>query len=204
MSKNKHLILNERYNIEHGLDKKLSFKAIAKDIDKDCSTISKEIRAHIIFEKRELPTGLSMTAFTELIALTMVMSAMTASARKPTVLFVAGVFLFALITSRKLVLSFSGLLMSVMGATISVSVLWKKDFIRLFLLRKSMKLSEQKPVPALIFLNRRSNSWIPSSVLCSKTGNLCTIYLPIIRTPSPAVKKLLMSMLTMAFLLPKT
>lgn len=55
MSKNKHLILNERYKIEHGLDKKLSFKAIAKDVDKDCSTISKEIRTHIIFERKGAP-----------------------------------------------------------------------------------------------------------------------------------------------------
>lgn len=55
MSKNKHLSLEERYKIEHSLNDKLSFKAISKLINKDCTTISKEIRSHLIFEKKGAP-----------------------------------------------------------------------------------------------------------------------------------------------------
>ena len=55
MSKNKHLTLDDRYSIEHGLNKRLSFKAIGAEIDKDCTTVSKEIRSHIVFEKKGAP-----------------------------------------------------------------------------------------------------------------------------------------------------
>ena len=55
MSKNKHLTLDERYEIEHGLNKRHSFKVIGSTIGKDCTTVSKEVRAHIIFEKKGAP-----------------------------------------------------------------------------------------------------------------------------------------------------
>lgn len=55
MSKNKHMVLETRYKIKHGLDKSLSFKAIAAEIGKDCTTVSKEVRGHIIFEKKGAP-----------------------------------------------------------------------------------------------------------------------------------------------------
>lgn len=48
--KNKHLSLDERLEIEKGLKENLSFKQIAKNIGKDCTTISKEIRNHITFK----------------------------------------------------------------------------------------------------------------------------------------------------------
>ena len=51
-NKGKHLTEDNRYEIDHGLKKGLSFKAIAKIIDKDPSTISKEVRAHIVYEKK--------------------------------------------------------------------------------------------------------------------------------------------------------
>ena len=51
----KHLTLDERKIIEESLEKKLLFKDIAKFLDKDPSTISKEIRKHR--EKKE-PTSL--------------------------------------------------------------------------------------------------------------------------------------------------
>ena len=38
MNKNKHLILDERYVIEHSLNENMSFKAIGKQILKDCTT----------------------------------------------------------------------------------------------------------------------------------------------------------------------
>lgn len=44
MPKSKHLTLDERYSIQHMLNDNLSFKAIAKNLDRDCTTISKEVR----------------------------------------------------------------------------------------------------------------------------------------------------------------
>lgn len=55
MNKNKHLTLNDRYEIYHSLEKRMSFKAIGSLLGKDCTTISKEIRGHIIYEKKGAP-----------------------------------------------------------------------------------------------------------------------------------------------------
>ena len=55
MNKNKHLILDERYVIEHSLNENMSFKAIGKQILKDCTTVSKEVKSHIVFEKKGAP-----------------------------------------------------------------------------------------------------------------------------------------------------
>ena len=51
MSKNKHLTLESRYAIEHGLNNGLSFKTIGTLIGKDCTTVSKEVKNHRVFEK---------------------------------------------------------------------------------------------------------------------------------------------------------
>ena len=51
MSNQKHLTLESRITIEKGLDNRLSFKSIARSIDKDCTTVSKEVRGHLSFEK---------------------------------------------------------------------------------------------------------------------------------------------------------
>jgi IS30 family transposase len=50
MCKNKHLSLEERFTIERELGLNKSFKSIAKLINKDCITISKEIRSHYKIE----------------------------------------------------------------------------------------------------------------------------------------------------------
>ena len=55
MSKNKHLILADRCVIEQGLINGLSFKAIGLNIEKNCTTISKEVRNHICFVKKGAP-----------------------------------------------------------------------------------------------------------------------------------------------------
>ena len=47
MSKGKHLTLDDRTTIQSGLKDGLSFKQIAAELEKDPSTISKEIRAHV-------------------------------------------------------------------------------------------------------------------------------------------------------------
>lgn len=48
--KNKHLSFDDRLQIEKGLNENKSFKQIGKDIGKDCTTISKEIKNHIIYK----------------------------------------------------------------------------------------------------------------------------------------------------------
>lgn len=50
-NKQKHLDLKCRYIIEHSLDSSMSFKAISRELGKDCTTISKEVRNHLIFKK---------------------------------------------------------------------------------------------------------------------------------------------------------
>ncbi len=52
MNKNKHMVLDDRYEIYHGLNKQMSFKAIAHIIGKDCTTVSKEIKNHLMYEKK--------------------------------------------------------------------------------------------------------------------------------------------------------
>jgi len=51
MSKFKHFTLNERITIENMLKNSFSFKAIGRELNKDCTTISKEIRNHIVCKR---------------------------------------------------------------------------------------------------------------------------------------------------------
>ena len=51
MNKQKHLALDSRSIIETQLNERNSFKGIARLLGKDCTTISKEVRCHICFEK---------------------------------------------------------------------------------------------------------------------------------------------------------
>ena len=51
MANNKHLTLEDRITIEDMLHDKASFKAIADALDKDPSTISNEIRSHLVFRR---------------------------------------------------------------------------------------------------------------------------------------------------------
>lgn len=51
MANNKHLTLDNRSTIEVMLNNKSSFRAIADALDKDPSTISKEIRSHLVFRR---------------------------------------------------------------------------------------------------------------------------------------------------------
>ena len=55
MNNNKHLTLDNRYTIEQGLNQRLSFKAIGLALEKDCTTISKEVRNHLVFQKTGVP-----------------------------------------------------------------------------------------------------------------------------------------------------
>ena len=49
--KSKHMTINERIRIQSGLESNHSFKEIAEDTGKDCTSISREVRKHIIVKK---------------------------------------------------------------------------------------------------------------------------------------------------------
>lgn len=51
MAKNKHLSLSERITIEKCLNEAMVFNAIARKLNRDSTTISKEVRNHMIFKK---------------------------------------------------------------------------------------------------------------------------------------------------------
>lgn len=51
MANNKHLTLEERIRIAQFLEQHMSFRYIARELDKDPTTISKEIKNHLIFKK---------------------------------------------------------------------------------------------------------------------------------------------------------
>ncbi len=51
MASNKHFSLSERITIERLLHARYSFKAIGRELDKDCTTVSKEVKNHIQFKK---------------------------------------------------------------------------------------------------------------------------------------------------------
>ena len=51
MNKHTHLNLDARILIETLLNQQHSFKSIARHLGKDCTTISKEVKSHICFEK---------------------------------------------------------------------------------------------------------------------------------------------------------
>lgn len=55
MANQKHLTLEDRNKIEVGLNNRKSFKSIALDLDKDCTTISKEIRGHLTVVRKGAP-----------------------------------------------------------------------------------------------------------------------------------------------------
>ena len=60
MSKNKHIVLDDRYQIEHGLNSRLFFKAIGRMVGKNCTTISKEIKSHLVFVKNAILSAASI------------------------------------------------------------------------------------------------------------------------------------------------
>ena len=53
--KNKHMTINERIKIQLGLESNHSFKKIAEDTGKDCTSISREVRKHITVKRTGSP-----------------------------------------------------------------------------------------------------------------------------------------------------
>ena len=116
-NKNKHLVLDDRYDIQHGLDASLSFKAIGAAIGKDCTTVSKEVRAHIIFVKKGAPYRLSMIVLTDLTATTLAMPATNAQEKtRRNVVPAVPAYRNVLTTKRKYAHCSQSLHMSVMDA----------------------------------------------------------------------------------------
>ena len=54
-NKNKHMTPDNRMSIQQGLKEGKSFREIARTIGKDCTTVSKEIRGHLVYEKTGAP-----------------------------------------------------------------------------------------------------------------------------------------------------
>lgn len=52
MPNQKHMKLDDRFMIQAGLEKKKSFKEIGRELGKDCTTIAKEVKNHIIYERK--------------------------------------------------------------------------------------------------------------------------------------------------------
>lgn len=52
MAINKHFTLQERIDIQSLLDKACSFKAIGRELNRDCTTIAKEVKKHITVKKK--------------------------------------------------------------------------------------------------------------------------------------------------------
>ena len=53
MTKNKHLTLSDRNTMQSGLEAKKNFSMIALELDKDPTTISKEIRKHLVYRDQD-------------------------------------------------------------------------------------------------------------------------------------------------------
>ena len=51
MNKHKHLSFEEHFTINTPLDNSASFKEIGRTLGRDCTTISKEVRNHLLFQK---------------------------------------------------------------------------------------------------------------------------------------------------------
>ena len=51
MRKHKHLTLDDRIRIQQELEARESFKAISRELGKDPTTISKEVKGHIQFKR---------------------------------------------------------------------------------------------------------------------------------------------------------
>lgn len=64
MANNKHLSLSDRVTIEQLLNARYSFKAIGRELDKDCTTVAKEVKNHELI-RRVIPKGTSLDNLTQ-------------------------------------------------------------------------------------------------------------------------------------------
>ena len=156
MNKQKHLNLEARILIETLLNEHHSFKSIARELGKDCTTISKEVKAHICFEK----TGALGRSFNDCRAaflhqcfsrnfVCVAPTRITSFAGH-----VASVLLPASLMKNIFARNFPSLPMSAMAVSSALGALWKNVFTRHLMHRKNTNRSEVNPVPALLFPKR--------------------------------------------------
>ena len=153
MNKQKHLNLEARILIETMLNEHHSFKSIARELGKDCTTISKEIKAHICFEISVPCRSFASTAPTRITN----RAGLAADVLPP-----------ASLTKNIFALSSPNLPMSVMAVSSVLGVLSKNVFTRHLMLRRNMNRSEGNPVLGLPFLKQNLSSSMMWYLLSSK------------------------------------
>lgn len=173
MNKQKHLNLEARILIETMLNEHHSFKSIARELGKDCTTISKEIKAHICFEKTGA-LGRSFNdcrvAFLHQCSLQKFCQHCAYSNNKPC--WTCGRCTSSCISYEKYICpKLSNLPMSVMAVSSVLGVLSKNVFTRHLMLRRNMNRSEVNPVLGLPFLKRNLSSSMMWYLLSSKKGS---------------------------------
>lgn len=151
MSKQKHLTLDSRIIIETKLNERESFKSIGRFLNKDCTTISKEVKNHIFSTKPEPTEKLSMivsllsngSAQIRTYAINALLSKLVSAGP------VVNTLLPAFFTKNTCAPSFQKRLTSVTVVRIAINAPWKNTSTVLPTPRKNTNWSGANPDPAL-------------------------------------------------------
>lgn len=147
MNKQKHLTLESRIIIETKLNEWESFKAIGRLLNKDCTTISQEIKNHISFEK----SGAYGKSFNDcLLAFQHKYSVQkyigNVSPSKTAIAGpVANVLLPVSLTKNMFAQNFPNRLISVMAVLNEANAHWRYICTKPLMLKRSMNWSEANP-----------------------------------------------------------
>ena len=162
MNKQKHLTLDSRILIESKLNEGQSFKAIGRFLNKDCTTISKEVKLHLSFEK----SGAYGKSFNDcLLAFQRKCSAQKVcpecASRNNRFCWSCGKCSSSCILYEKYVCpKLSKPLMSVMAARNAINAPWKSGCTGLLMPKKNTKRSEVNPEPDLPSPQWNLNRWM--------------------------------------------
>jgi hypothetical protein len=124
MAANKHMDLSQRIVIEKMLNYKESFKSIGRKLDKDCTTVSKEVRLRRVSVPEHTEEA-SMTACKGVIAHRLVYAANPAAQKRDAV-YAGCVFSSVTSTNMSLALCYRSLLMFATDAKQDRNAHWKK------------------------------------------------------------------------------
>ena len=151
MNKQKHLTLTSRITIETMLNKGDSFKSIGRFLNKDCTTISKEVKITSALKKAGLMAGHSTTAVSPfcISALLKWYVENVPFAKAGSASPAANVLLPVSSTNSISAPDFPGRPMYATAVRPAINALWKNISIRLPMLKKSMNWSEANPEPVL-------------------------------------------------------
>ena len=151
MNKQKHLNLESRITIETKLNEGESFKAIGRLLYKDCTTISKEVKNHISFEKsgsygkafNDCRLAFQHECFAQRVC-------QGCTSRKNGFAGLAANALLPVFSTKSMFArNFPNRLMSVMAAHNVINVPWRSVCTKLFMLKKSMNWLKGNPDPVL-------------------------------------------------------